>query len=105
MSEYSTVLYEVEENIARITMNRPDNLNGITNTMMRELYETTGRAAEDPDVRVVILTGAGRGFCPGADLKAYSSDEPQEPNRQEYVHITSRLHEKPKVTNAAINGA
>ena len=54
MSEYSTVLYEVEENIARITMNRPDNLNGITNTMMRELYETTGRAAEDPDVRVVI---------------------------------------------------
>ena len=50
MSEYSTVLYEIEGNIARITMNRPDNLNGITNTMMRELYETTGRAAEDPDV-------------------------------------------------------
>ena len=41
MSEYSTVLYEVEGNIARITMNRPDNLNGITNSMMRELYETT----------------------------------------------------------------
>ncbi len=105
MSEYSTVLYEVEENVARITMNRPDNLNGITNTMMRELYETTGRAAEDPDVRVVVLTGAGRGFCPGADLKAYSSDEPQEPNRKEYFHITSRLHEMPKVTIAAINGA
>ena len=105
MSEYSTVLYEVEGNIARITMNRPDNLNGITNTMMRELYETTGRAAEDPDVRVVLLTGAGRGFCPGADLKAYSSDEPQEPNKQAYFHITSRLHEMPKVTIAAINGA
>ena len=105
MSEYSTVLYEIEGNVARITMNRPDNLNGITNTMMRELYETTGRAAEDPDVRVVVLTGAGRGFCPGADLKAYSSGEPQEPSRQAYFHITSRLHEMPKVTIAAINGA
>lgn len=105
MSEYATVLYDVQDNVARITMNRPDHLNGITNTMMRELYETTGRAAEDPDVRVVVLTGAGRGFCPGADLKAYSSGEAQEPNRQAYFHITSRLHEMPKVTIAAINGA
>ena len=105
MGEYSTVLYEIEGNVARITMNRPNNLNGITNTMMRELYETTGRAAEDQDVRVVVLTGAGRGFCPGADLKTYSSGEPQEPNRKAYFHITSRLHEMPKVTIAAINGA
>ena len=105
MSEYSTVLYEIEGNIAQITMNRPDNLNGITNTMMRELYETTGRAAEDPNVRVVVLSGAGKGFCPGADLNAYSSGEPQEPNKREYFHITSRLHEMPKVTIAAINGA
>jgi enoyl-CoA hydratase/carnithine racemase len=63
MSEYSTVIYSVENNVARITLNRPDNLNGITNTMMRELYECTGRAAEDDEVRVVLLTGAGRGFC------------------------------------------
>lgn len=105
MSEYATVLYEVQDNVARITMNRPDNLNAITNTMMRELYETTGRAAEDPEVRVVVLTGAGRGFCPGADLKAYSSGESQEPNRQAYFHITSLLHDMPKVTIAAINGA
>ncbi|MDG2277840.1 MAG: enoyl-CoA hydratase/isomerase family protein, partial [Pseudomonadales bacterium] len=105
MSEYSTVLYKIEGNVARITMNRPDHLNGITNTMMRELHETTSRAAEDPNVRIVLLTGAGRGFCPGADLKAYSSGEPQEPNRQAYFHITSLLHEMPKVTIAAINGA
>ena len=105
MSEYTTVLYDVQDSVARITMNRPEHLNGITNTMMRELYEVTGRAAEDPDVRVVVLTGAGRGFCPGADLKAYSSGEVQEPNRPAYFHITSRLHEMPKVTIAAINGA
>lgn len=105
MSEYSTMLYEVADEVACITMNRPQSLNGITNTMMRELYEITGRAAEDPQIRVVKLTGAGRGFCPGADLKAYSSGEPQEENRKEYFHITSLLHEMPKVTIAAINGA
>jgi 2-(1,2-epoxy-1,2-dihydrophenyl)acetyl-CoA isomerase len=105
MSDYETILYEVADNRATITMNRPDNLNAITNTMMRELYECVNRAAFDSDVRVVQLTGAGRGFCPGADLKAYSSGEKQEPNRKEYFQITSMLHEMPKVTIAAINGA
>ncbi|MEM7016504.1 MAG: enoyl-CoA hydratase-related protein [Pseudomonadota bacterium] len=105
MSDYKTILYEVQGNRATITFNRPDNLNGITNTMMRELYECVGRVSDDPNVRVVKLTGAGRGFCPGADLNAYSSGEPQEENRKEYFHITSMLHEMPKVTVAAINGA
>ena len=105
MSDYQTILYEVDGNQATITLNRPDNLNGITNTMMRELYECVGEAAFDNNVRVVLLTGAGRGFCPGADLKAYSSGEPQEPSRKEYFSITSILHEMPKVTVAAINGA
>jgi 2-(1,2-epoxy-1,2-dihydrophenyl)acetyl-CoA isomerase len=105
MTEYQTILYEVQGSRATITLNRPDNLNGITNTMMRELYEGVGRAAEDRAVRVVKLTGAGRGFCPGADLKAYSSDEPQEASRLAHFQITSILHEMPKVTVAAINGA
>ncbi len=105
MSEYQTILYEVSSSRATITLNRPDHLNGITNTMMRELYECVNEAAFDENVRVVQLTGAGRGFCPGADLKAYSSGEKQEPNRKEYFSITSMLHEMPKVTVAAINGA
>lgn len=105
MSDYETILYEVADNRATITLNRPDNLNGITNTMMRELYECVNEAAFDSTVRVVQLTGAGRGFCPGADLKAYTSGEKQEPNRKEYFQITSMLHEMPKVTVAAINGA
>ncbi|MFV2090051.1 MAG: enoyl-CoA hydratase/isomerase family protein [Pseudomonadales bacterium] len=105
MSEYQTILYEVSSSRATITLNRPDHLNGITNTMMRELYECVNEAAFDENVRVVQLTGAGRGFCPGADLNAYSSGEKQEPNRKEYFSITSILHEMPKVTVAAINGA
>lgn len=105
MPTYQTVLYETSGTRATITMNRPDSLNGITNTMMRELFEAVSAAAYDDSIRVVVLTGAGRGFCPGADLRAYSGGGPQEPNRREYFHITSLLHEMPKVTVAAINGA
>lgn len=105
MSDYKTILYEVDGNRATITLNRPDKLNGITNTMMRELYECVSEVAYDPNVHVVQLTGSGSGFCPGADLNAYSSGEPQEPGRKEYFNITAMLHEMPKVTVAAINGA
>lgn len=105
MSEYDTILYEVDGSRATVTLNRPDNLNGITNTMMRELYECLNRVAIDERIRVLLFTGAGRGFCPGADLKAYTSDARQEPNRKEYFSITSLLHEMPKVTVAGINGA
>ena len=82
MSDYKTIIYDVTNHRATITLNRPDKLNGITNTMMRELYECVRRAADDREVRVVKLTGAGRGFCPGADLNAYSSGEPQEEGRK-----------------------
>lgn len=105
MTGFKTIRYDIDGTRATITLNRPDNLNGITNTMMRELHEVVSDVAMNEAVRVVQLTGAGRGFCPGADLKAYSSGEAQEPNRKEYFQITSMLHEMPKVTVAAINGA
>ena len=100
-----TVLYEVDGPLATVTLNRPESLNGITNRMMRELHETLNEVASDRSVRAVLFTGAGRAFCPGADLKAYTSGENQEPNRPEYFHVTSLLHEMPKVTIAAVNGA
>lgn len=105
MSDYETILYEVEGPLATLTMNRPDSLNGITNTMMRELWECLNSVAIDPEIRVLVFTGAGRAFCPGVDLKASTSGAKQEPSRKEYFHITSLLHEMPKVTIAAINGA
>ncbi|MXW52976.1 MAG: enoyl-CoA hydratase/isomerase family protein [Gammaproteobacteria bacterium] len=105
MSNYETVLYEVEGNLATVTLNRPESLNGITGTLMRELYQCLNEVALDANVRVVMFTGAGRAFCPGVDLKASTSGEPQEPSRREYFHITTLLHEMPKVTIAAINGA
>jgi 2-(1,2-epoxy-1,2-dihydrophenyl)acetyl-CoA isomerase len=105
MSNYETITYEVTENLATITLNRPDSLNGIVNQMMRELYECLQVVAADPAIRVLLFTGAGKGFCPGVDLKASTSGIKQEPNRKEYFHITTLLHEMPKVTVAGINGA
>ena len=103
--DYETLLYEQDGSLATLTLNRPDSLNGITNTMMRELYECLGVIAYDESVRVLLFTGAGRAFCPGVDLKASTSGAAQEPNRKEYFHVTTRLHEMPKVTIAAVNGA
>ena len=105
MSDYKTILCEIEGNLATVTLNRPDSLNGITGTLNRELHSCLREVAVDERVRVVIFTGAGRAFCPGADLKASASGEPQEPQKKEYFHITTLLHEMPKVTIAAINGA
>ena len=107
MSEntYQNILCDVEGALATVTLNRPDSLNGITNALMRELYECLNDVARDDRVRVVLFTGAGRGFCPGVDLKASTSGASREPNRREHFHITTLLHEMPKVTIAAVNGA
>jgi enoyl-CoA hydratase/carnithine racemase len=61
---------ELSERILTITLNRPDRLNAWTATMCRELIEAFDNADEDDDVRAIIVTGAGRGFCAGADLEA-----------------------------------
>ena len=66
--DYTQIIYEVADHIATVTLNRPDQLNAFTNTMMRELLDAFDRLDADDDVRVVIVTGAGRGFCAGADL-------------------------------------
>lgn len=105
MTAYETIRYETEGRLVTITLNRPDRLNGITNTMMRELHHALSSAALDDDTSVLVLTGAGRGFCPGADLQYYSSGAATEPLRPEYFNLTAILHELPKVTIAAINGA
>jgi len=69
MAEYSDLLYEVRGGIATITLNRPERLNAITLAMLASLSAALREADLDREVRVVVLTGAGRGFCAGLDLK------------------------------------
>src|SRR3954468_11135531 len=67
---FDEILYEVADGVLTITLNRPDRLNAFTGTMARELIEAFDRADADDDVRAIIVTGEGRGFCAGADLGA-----------------------------------
>lgn len=67
---YEQILYDVRERIATITMNRPERLNAWTPHMGRELYAAFATAAADDEVRAIVVTGAGRGFCSGADMQA-----------------------------------
>ena len=108
--EFETILWEVADGVGTLTMNRPDRLNGMTNRMLVEAAELLADVARDDALAVVVLTGAGKGFCPGADLKHYTSGEgaPGEADvqlRPEHFRVPVMLHEMPQVTVAAINGA
>jgi enoyl-CoA hydratase/carnithine racemase len=67
---YETILYEAEGPVLTVTLNRPDKLNAYTGTMGAELEDAFLRADADDDIRAIIVTGAGRGFCAGADISA-----------------------------------
>ncbi len=113
--EYTQIIYEVSEHIATITLNRPDQLNAFTGLMLRELIDAFDRVDADDDVRVVIVTGAGRGFCAGADLssggetfsKGGSDEIPEDVGipRDGGGMVSLRIFECTKPVIGAINGA
>src|ERR1700722_20994156 len=67
---YETIKYEVAEQILTITLNRPDKLNAFNATMQKEMIDAFDQADKDDNIRAIIVTGAGRGFCAGADLSS-----------------------------------
>ena len=67
---YETIKYEIAEQILTITLNRPDKLNAFNGQMQAELIDAFDAADKDDNVRAIIVTGAGRGFCAGADLSS-----------------------------------
>jgi enoyl-CoA hydratase/carnithine racemase len=111
MTDFSEILYGVDDGVLTITLNRPDRLNAFTRTMMGELIEAFDRADADDDVRAVIVTGAGRGFCAGADLERggetfdwraeqREGDVPRDGGGQ----VSLRIFDMTKPVIAAING-
>ena len=102
---FETLRYEVDGGVARLTLNRPDAMNGMTNQMVREARDVLELAASDASVRVLVLTGEGRAFCPGADLNHFTTGGRDERLTSREFKVTTLLHEIPAVTVAAINGA
>ena len=75
------ILYDVADRVATITLNRPDRLNAWTPIMEREVRDAMQTASRDDGVRVIVLTGAGRGFCAGADMDALKTLDPDDIRR------------------------
>jgi enoyl-CoA hydratase/carnithine racemase len=73
MSQYNELLYEVSDHVATVTLNRPDRMNAISGPMLESFSRAFRDSDANNDVRVIVLTGAGRGFCAGLDLKDFSA--------------------------------
>jgi len=108
---YSQIKYEVKNRIAMITLNRPEKLNPFTDYVMApELMDVLNRIDDDDEVRVAIITGAGRGFCSGHDLEeGFDYDKQAQATLESHRDIggilTLRIYEMKKPLIAAINGA
>jgi 2-(1,2-epoxy-1,2-dihydrophenyl)acetyl-CoA isomerase len=109
-SAEAPVLLRIEEGIAWITLNRPDRLNAFAGSMRDDLHDALDRAAEDPETRVIVVTGAGRGFCTGADVEVMSDLLAREDavTFERYVEagmrVVLRLRSVRQPVIAAVNG-
>ena len=108
---YECLIYEVSDRIATLTLNRPERLNALGGSLRDDLLDAVQRASDDDDVRAIVVTGAGRGFCSGGDVKAMrearesgntgSIEEKVAPVRD---RVVLNLRDSPKPTIAAVNG-
>ena len=98
--------------VARLTLNRPERLNALGGTLREDLHDAVTRASADPEVRVMVITGAGKGFCAGGDVKAMAEGtemsgttlEERAHGLRTYMEVSRWLHEMPKPTLAVIPG-
>ena len=107
---YETLLTELENRVLTVTLNRPERLNALNTTMLRELLAVCDEVDSNDEIRVVIFTGAGRGFCAGADLSGGSGTfdnserEPAKEHRDGGGLASLRFYECKKTLIAAFNG-
>ncbi|MBM3792975.1 MAG: enoyl-CoA hydratase [Acidobacteria bacterium] len=114
-SPFREILYSVQDQVATVTLNRPDKLNAWTAVMEDEFERALQGAGADPNVRVILVTGAGRGFCAGADMSLLGKLTKQQPAgavapgfpssaREQYLTRYSWILDIPKPVIAAVNG-
>jgi 2-(1,2-epoxy-1,2-dihydrophenyl)acetyl-CoA isomerase len=106
------VLYDVTDGIATLTLNRPERLNALGGTLREDLHEALARACADDGVRVIVITGAGKGFCAGGDVKAMheaKAEDRARPIGEKVAPFRDRvvllMRDAPKPLIAAVNGA
>jgi 2-(1,2-epoxy-1,2-dihydrophenyl)acetyl-CoA isomerase len=103
---YDTIRYALGDGVATITLARPESLNALNATMRAELLAALKAAGRDEAVRAVILTGEGRAFCSGADLRGGSGErEFRRVLTREYNPLIAAIRDLPKPVIAAVNGA
>jgi enoyl-CoA hydratase/carnithine racemase len=111
---YEEIIYDVKDKVATITLDRPDRLNAFTTRMARELIDAFNAADDDDGVRVVIVTGSGRGFCAGAELsggggtfdnRVRGGAQDIDAHRDGGGVVALRIYDMNKPVIAAINGA
>ena len=105
MNTYEHLLYDIEDNVATITLNRPERLNALVPLMRQEIFQAVEASNDNDEVRAVIITGAGRGFCAGLDMKADRTQDTMEekvsPIRD---HVILAIRDSAKPYIAAVNG-
>jgi enoyl-CoA hydratase/carnithine racemase len=114
MNDFTALTWQVDDNVGIVTLNRPDSLNALNETLLREARAVVTEAAHRKDVRALIVTGAGRGFCAGADVKDWgegaknpetSGPPPGEEGWMSLAHtLMANLYRLPKPVIAAVNG-
>jgi len=112
MTTYKCLLYEAKDGVATLTLNRPERLNALGDTLRDDLHDAVTRASEADDVRVIIITGAGKGFCAGGDVKAMNERKVEGGERPLVEKVAPgrdrtvlALRDAPKPVIAAVNGA
>lgn len=105
----ATILSELRENVFTITLNRPEKRNALNPQLVKELDEALAQAETNPQVKAVVITGAGKAFCAGADLaylrqmQNYSDEENLQDSR-ELALLFHKIYQLPKLTVALVNG-
>jgi 2-(1,2-epoxy-1,2-dihydrophenyl)acetyl-CoA isomerase len=109
---YKCLLYEAKDGIATLTLNRPERMNALGDTLREDFLDALTRTAADPSIRVMIITGAGKAFCAGGDVKAMNEAKEagrERPLMEKVAPSRDRalvaMREAPQPIIAAINGA
>jgi 2-(1,2-epoxy-1,2-dihydrophenyl)acetyl-CoA isomerase len=106
MPSYSSILFTTQDHVAQIAFNRPEAANSLNSTLSAELMDAVIRCEEDTGVRARIITGSGRFFCAGADLKGFYSQSSELKSRVSLFHATiARIMRADLPVIAAVNGA